>query len=177
MKEIVNKFEQLKNSALEEKDRDLAAIHERKNEVSNLLHNLQQDRSHAVDQLALAEKNELNAFEQSKLEERKIYEDEVDHCNNLIAEAVNHKQEEQQQKVVRSLNLITNIVLVWNTVYIQEVIKQLHQEGYQIDENDFEFISPAPFAHINRLGKYSFNADPDLRGNGLRPLRKPKLNS
>lgn len=90
---------------------------------------------------------------------------------------VRRKQEEQQQKVVRSLNLITNIVLVWNTVYIQEVIKQLHQEGYQIDENDFEFISPAPFAHINRLGKYSFNADPDLRGNGLRPLRKPKLNS
>ncbi len=90
---------------------------------------------------------------------------------------VRRKQEEQQQKVVRSLNLITNIVLVWNTVYIQEVIKQLHHEGYIIDENDFEFISPAPFAHINRLGKYSFNADPDLGGNGLRPLRKPKLNN
>ena len=105
LKEIVNKFEQLKNSALEEKDRDLAAIHEHKNEVSNLLHNLQQDRSHAVDQLALAEKNELNAFEQSKLEERKIYEDEVDHCNNLIAEAVNHTQEEQQQIEEYQLNL------------------------------------------------------------------------
>ena len=90
---------------------------------------------------------------------------------------VRRKQEEQQQKVVRSLNLITNIVLVWNTVYIQEVIEQLHHEGYIIDENDFGFISPAPFAHINRLGKYSFNADPDLGGNGLRPLRKPKLNN
>ena len=61
-KEIVHKFEKLKNNALEEKDRDLAAIHERKNEVSNLIHNLQQDRSHAVDQLASDEKNELNAF-------------------------------------------------------------------------------------------------------------------
>jgi len=90
---------------------------------------------------------------------------------------VRRKQEEQQQKVVRSLNLITNIVLVWNTIYIQEVIKELHREGYPIDENDFEFISPAPFAHINRLGKYSFNTNPDLGGNGLRPLRKPKLNS
>jgi len=70
---------------------------------------------------------------------------------------IRRKQEEQQQKVVRSLNLITNIVLVWNTVYQQEIIKQLHQEGYVVDEKDFEFISPAPFEHINRLGKYSFN--------------------
>ena len=90
---------------------------------------------------------------------------------------IRRKQEEQQQTVVRSLNLITNIVLVWNTVYIQEIIKQLHQEGLVIDENDFEFISPAPFAHINRLGKYSFNTNPDLGDNGLRPLRKQKLNT
>ena len=90
---------------------------------------------------------------------------------------IRRKQEEKQQTVVRSLNLITNIVLVWNTVYIQEIIKQLHQEGYVVDESDFEFISPAPFEHINRLGKYSFNTNPDLGDNGLRPLRKPKLNS
>ena len=107
-KEIVHKFEKLKNNALEEKDRDLAAIHERKNEVSNLIHNLQQDRSHAVDQLALDEKNELNAFEQSKQNERKFYEDEVDHCNNLIAEASNHTQEEQQQIEEYQLNLHTH---------------------------------------------------------------------
>ena len=89
---------------------------------------------------------------------------------------IRRKQEDQQQKVVRSLNLITNIVLVWNTVYQQEIIKQLHQEGYSIDENDFELISPAPFEHINRLGKYSFATNPILEPNGLRPLRKPKLN-
>jgi len=86
---------------------------------------------------------------------------------------IRRKQEEQQQKVVRGLNLITNIVLVWNTVYQQEIIKQLHQEGYVVDENDFEFISPAPFEHINRLGKYSFTTKPILGDNGLRPLRKP----
>jgi hypothetical protein len=84
--------------------------------------------------------------------------------------------------MVRILNLITNIVLVWNTVYIQQIIKQLHQEGLVINENDrpatrFEFISPAPFTHINQLGKYSFNTDPDIGDNGLRPLRKPKLNT
>jgi TnpA family transposase len=89
---------------------------------------------------------------------------------------IRRKQEKQQQKVVRSLNLMTNIVLVWNTVYQQEIIKQLHQEGYVVDENDFEFISPASFEHINRLGKYSFTTNPILGENGLRPLTKPKLN-
>lgn len=84
--------------------------------------------------------------------------------------------------MVRSLNLITNIVLVWNKVCVKENIKQLHRERLVIDENDhpatrFGFISPAPCAHINRLGKYSFNTDPDLGDNGLRPLRKPKLNT
>ena len=77
---------------------------------------------------------------------------------------------------------MTNMILVWNTVYQQEIIKQLHQEGLVVDENDhpatrFESISPAPFEHINRLGKYSFNTNPDLGSNGLRPLRKPKLNN
>jgi TnpA family transposase len=90
---------------------------------------------------------------------------------------IRRKQEEQPQKVVRSLNLITNIVLVWNTVYQQEIIKQLHQEGYVVDENDFEFISSAPFEHIKRLGKYSFNTNPDFGDNDLRPLRMPKLNT
>ena len=42
---------------------------------------------------------------------------------------IRRKQEEQQQKVVRSLNLMTNIILVWNTVYQPEIIKQLHKEG------------------------------------------------
>jgi len=61
-------------------------------------------------------------------------------------------------------------------------MKQSNQEGYQIDKNDhpatrFEYISPAPFAHINRLRKYSFNTDPDRGGNFLQPLRKSKLNT
>jgi TnpA family transposase len=51
---------------------------------------------------------------------------------------IRKKQEEKQQITARSLNLLTNIVLVWNTVYIQAILKQLEQEGYRVDENDFE---------------------------------------
>lgn len=85
---------------------------------------------------------------------------------------IRKRQEQEQQITARSLNLLTNIVIVWNTIYIQEVLKQLQKEGIQIDETDFEHISPAPFEHINRLGKYSFEIAFEMDTNGLRPLRK-----
>ncbi len=50
--------------------------------------------------------------------------------------------------------------------------KKLQNEGIRIDENDFEHISPAPFEHINRLGKYAFDVIFEKETNGLRPLRK-----
>jgi TnpA family transposase len=86
---------------------------------------------------------------------------------------IRKKQEKQQQVTARCLNLLTNIVMVWNTVYIQEILKQLQKEGYQVDEKDLEHISPAPFEHINRLGKYDFNDEIRLQENGLRALRPP----
>jgi TnpA family transposase len=85
---------------------------------------------------------------------------------------IRKKQEEEQQVTVRCLNLLTNIVIVWNTIYIQEVINQLYSEGIEINDVDFEHISPAPFEHINRLGKYSFNTSFQTNKKGLRPLRK-----
>ena len=85
---------------------------------------------------------------------------------------IRKKQENEQQITAQSLNLLTNIVIAWNTVYIQEIIKQLQLEGFEINETDFEHISPAPFEHINRLGKYSFDTDFEVDSNGLRPLRK-----
>ena len=87
---------------------------------------------------------------------------------------IRKQQEEQQQITAYNLTLLTNIVLVWNTVYIQEILKELKSEGYQINEEDLEHISPAPFEHINRLGKYNFKDEIKLGENGLRALRKPK---
>ena len=82
------------------------------------------------------------------------------------------RQEHEQQITARSLNLLTNFVIIWNTVYIQEVLRKLQKEEIRVDENDFEHISPAPFEHINRLGKYSFEITFEMDINGLRPLRK-----
>ena len=87
---------------------------------------------------------------------------------------IRKQQEIEQQVSARSLTLLTNIVMAWNTIYIQEILKELKEEGYEIKEEDFEFISPAPFEHINRLGKYNFKDEIKLEENGLRALRKPQ---
>lgn len=51
------------------------------------------------------------------------------------------KQEEAQQEVV-GLKLLSNAVVVWNTVYMQEVIAQLRAEGYPVQDDDLAHLSP-----------------------------------
>jgi hypothetical protein len=87
---------------------------------------------------------------------------------------IRKKQEHQQQITAQALNVLSSIVMVWNTVYIQEILNQLKSEGYLVNEDDFVHISPAPFQHINRLGKYVFNNEINLEENGLRALRNTK---
>lgn len=93
---------------------------------------------------------------------------------------IRRKQQESQSESARCLTLLTNMVLLWNTVYMQDILSQLESEGYAIDEAHFEYLSPGRYEHINRLGKYSFT-DPAGSGVPRRPLRDPssdnKLNS
>jgi hypothetical protein len=92
---------------------------------------------------------------------------------------IRKQQEAERQITAFSLTLLTNIVMAWNTVYIQGILKELKEEGYEaggepLNEEDFDHISPAVFEHINRLGKYNFKDEIKLEENELRALRKPK---
>jgi hypothetical protein len=71
------------------------------------------------------------------------------------------------------LNLVTNAVIVWNTVYMAAAVEQLKQEGHPVYETDLVHIWPTRYAHLNVYGKYHFNVE-EVRGRkGLRPLRQP----
>lgn len=72
---------------------------------------------------------------------------------------------------MRCLNLLTNLVVVWSTVYMQEVVTHLRHEGQEVAAEDLRFLSPARYRHINRLGRYSFLPDDTALRAGLRPLR------
>jgi hypothetical protein len=61
------------------------------------------------------------------------------------------------------LNLVTNAVMVWNTVYMTAVVEQLKQEGYPMQESDLAHIWPTRHNYINVYGKYHFNIE-EARG-------------
>src|SRR5215475_15618431 len=52
---------------------------------------------------------------------------------------------DDQLNQAHCLNLVTNAVVVWNTVYMWEAIEQLKREGRQIDEEDMKHLSPTGF--------------------------------
>ena len=88
---------------------------------------------------------------------------------------IRKKQEEQQQEQALCLNVATNCVVLWNTVYMQAVLKEMESEGASIDPDDIGHLSPARFSHINRLGKYSFEFNANQYDGGLRGLRRNSL--
>ena len=69
------------------------------------------------------------------------------------------------------LNLVTNAVILWNTVYMAEAIAQLKREGYPVNESDLAHIWPTRYAHLNVYGRYHFNMEEARERKGLRPLR------
>ena len=73
---------------------------------------------------------------------------------------------------VNCLNLITNAVITWNTVYMAAAIEQMKKEGQDIMREDIKHIWPTRFEHINVYGKYNFDVNEEhLQRRGLRPLR------
>ena len=78
---------------------------------------------------------------------------------------------DEQINQASCLNLMTNAVVTWNTVYMQQVIETLRAEGQVIDDGDLVHLSPARFEHINPYGRYVINVEAELSRTELRPLR------
>lgn len=78
---------------------------------------------------------------------------------------IRRKQQEAQNEAARCLTLLTNCVLLWNTVYMQEVLQQLRAEGYPVDETRFRHLSPSRY---DDPAKYSFTNPTHLD-----PLHRP----
>lgn len=80
---------------------------------------------------------------------------------------------EGQEDQLGALGLVLNIIVLWNTIYIDAVLTQLRKEGYNVRNEDVARLSPLIYDHINMLGRYSFIVpDAVIRGE-LRELRNP----
>jgi len=87
---------------------------------------------------------------------------------------IQRKQEEEMNHQAGCLNLITNAVIVWNTVYMNAAIKQLKSEGYPVADEDLRHLSPARYAHVNPYGRFIFEIEEEFNRKELRPLRRSR---
>jgi TnpA family transposase len=80
---------------------------------------------------------------------------------------------EGQEDQLGALGLVVNMIVLWNTIYMEAALDQLRKEGYPVLEDDFARLSPLIHDHINMLGRYSFLMSEAVARGELRPLRNP----
>lgn len=85
------------------------------------------------------------------------------------------QKDEDLHNQVGCLNLVTNAIIVWNTVYTEQVLQQLKREGHSISDEDIKTIWPTRHLHLNVYGKYIFEVARIGQRHALRPLRVPSL--
>jgi len=59
---------------------------------------------------------------------------------------------EGQEDQLGALGLLVNLVVLWNTIYIDASLNRLRTEGHVILDEDVARLSPLGFQHINMLG-------------------------
>ena len=80
---------------------------------------------------------------------------------------------EGQEDQLGALGLVVNIIVLWNTLYIDAALEQLRREGYPVEPTDVARLSPLCFEHINLLGRYAVALPESVARGALRPLRQP----
>jgi len=98
-----------------------------------------------------------------------------------VARAICHGQRgeirkryrEGQEDQLGALGLVTNALVLWNTIYMQASLDHLRQQSVEIQEEDEARLSPLVHKHVNMLGHYSFFLEENVMKGVLRPLNPP----
>lgn len=82
---------------------------------------------------------------------------------------IKKKYREGQEDQLSALGLVTNAVILWNTIYIERAGKYL-EEFQSVTEEDLARISPLQTKHINMLGQYTFSVSDSILNGEFRAL-------
>ena len=104
-------------------------------------------------------------------------------ARHAVARAIYHGQRgeirkryrEGQEDQLGALGLVTNAIVLWNTIYMEAAFECLRRQGVEFREEDAARLSPLPHKHINMLGHYSFALSKFIRPGNLRPLNQVKF--
>lgn len=80
---------------------------------------------------------------------------------------------EGQEDQLGALGLVLNMIVLWNTIYMQAALDRLRQDGFEVRDDDVARLSPLLHEHINMLGRYTFSVPEAVAKGELRPLRNP----
>jgi hypothetical protein len=83
-----------------------------------------------------------------------------------------HHHDAQTEQAL-CLTVVTNAVVTFNTVYLQDTLDVLRTEGHFVNDGDAAHLSPALSDHINIHGALTFDVERELARTVHRPLRKP----
>lgn len=83
---------------------------------------------------------------------------------------IRKRYREGQEDQLGALGLITNAVVLWNTIYMQAALEHLEKQGLDIKLEDESRLSPLVYGHVNVLGHYSFALSEQVINGGLRSL-------
>lgn len=67
---------------------------------------------------------------------------------------IRKRYREGQEDQLGALGLVTNAVVLWNTLYMQEALSWIRRNGEEIIDEDIARLSPLMHGHINMLGHY-----------------------
>lgn len=77
---------------------------------------------------------------------------------------------EGQEDQLGALGLVVNVIVLWNTLYMEAAISHLRAAGAGIVPEDLTRLSPLGHGHINFLGRYTFALTEQVARGQLRPL-------
>jgi TnpA family transposase len=86
---------------------------------------------------------------------------------------IRQRYREGQEDQLGALGLVLNVIVLWNTLYMDAALAHLRRRGEKIAPADLARLSPLGSEHINLLGRYSFDLPERVQKGQLRPLNKP----
>jgi TnpA family transposase len=78
---------------------------------------------------------------------------------------------EGQEDQLGTLGLVVNVLVLWNTLYMNSALTHLQKQGLEAKPEEIARLSPLGHAHINMLGRYHFELSEALLKGEMRPLR------
>ncbi len=86
---------------------------------------------------------------------------------------LHQRYREGQEDQLGALGLVLNVLVHWNTIYMDAALDQLKNDNFLVNEEDEVRLSPFAKAHFNMLGRYSFSMPDEVKDGKLRSLRDP----